>query len=142
METWNRPRRAALKSLEQRAVRTCAPRGVRHSKDLPPEHAALADRALQRIVDVMEEEVHSKRAKAVLTAAVEIRDELLGPKTKKIEIEGSLEQILVATLEQEPSTPSLDASTPVVTVESGAISPPNELADPDRTPELEAPTGR
>lgn len=134
MRLWNPSRKSELSALEQKAVKVCAPRGVRHPEKLPPEHAALADRALQRIVDVMEEQVHSKRAKAVLTAAVEIRDELLGPKTKKLEIEGSLEQILVATLEGgAPQTPMVESGS-----SAPALPPVPDLASeqdsPDSTP--------
>jgi hypothetical protein len=100
---------SGLSALEVKAVRVCVPRGVRHPKDLPPDHAALADRALQRIVDVMEEEVHSKRAKGVLSAAIEIREEICGPKTQKFEIGGSLESILTASLVPPPSLPPAEA---------------------------------
>lgn len=93
-------------------MRVIAPRGVRHPEGLKPEYAALADRALQRIVDVMEEEVHSKRAKGVLSAAIEIREELCGPKVQKISLEGSLEQILVASLgAPNPEHPAVNAGT-------------------------------
>lgn len=98
-----------LTGLEVRAVRVCAPRGVRHPKNIPPEHAALADRALQRIVDVMEESVHSKRARGVLAAATEIREEICGPKTQKIELGGSLESILYASLVPPAAPGALDS---------------------------------
>jgi hypothetical protein len=122
--------------MEQRAVKVCAPRGIRSPKDLPPEHQALADRALQRIVDVMEEEVHSKRAKGVLSAAIEIREEICGPKTQKISIEGSLEQILTASL-ASPASP--DVLPPREVVIPGAL-PPVPMAD-ELTIELPPPDG-
>jgi hypothetical protein len=114
-----------LSSLEVKAVRVIAPRGVRHPKDLDPRYAELADRALQRIVDVMEEEVHSKRAKGVLSAAIEIREELCGPKTQKFEIGGSLESILTASF--APATlPSAEGR-----VLNAPAAPANELAPAD-----------
>jgi len=112
------PKPLGLSPLEVKAVRVFAPRGVRHPPNLPPEHQRLADRAFQRLVDVMEEEVHSKRAKGVLSAAIEIREELCGPKTQKIELSGSLENILTASL-VPPSLPSPTAPA----------LPPIKLAD-------------
>ena len=107
-----------LSTLEVKAIRVFAPRGVRHPPNMPPEHQRLADRAFQRLVDVMEEEVHSKRAKGVLTAAVEIREELCGPKTQRIELSGSLESVLYASL-VPPNLPPGDAPQ----------LPPAKLAD-------------
>lgn len=106
-QSWSGKRRGAISGLEARAVRVLAPRGVRIPKELAPEYHDLANRALQRIVDVMEEEVHSKRAKGVLSAAIEIREELCGPKVQKISIEGSLEQILTASLAPAPNREEL-----------------------------------
>ena len=109
-----------LSTLESRAVRVCAPRGVRHPKNIPPEYASLADRALQRIVDVMEGDVHSKKARGVLAAAVEVREELCGPKVQKIELGGSLESILYASL-GPPTTPDAlesGVTTPILDVAS------------------------
>lgn len=124
MNTWNPSKKSALSSLETRAIRVAAPRGVRQPKDLSPEAAALADRALQRIVDVMEEQVHSKRAKGVLSAAIEIREEICGPKTQKIAIEGTLEQILSASLAVPIQSPEPSA---------GSLPPPQ---DPEIVPPL------
>jgi hypothetical protein len=121
-----------LSTLEERAVRVAAPRGLRHPKNIPPEYAPLADRALQRIVDVMEENVHSKRARGVLAAAVEIREEICGPKVQKIELGGSLESILYASMSAPPPTPSLESGTI-------DVSRPDELAPADLSPELTSP---
>jgi len=123
---------AGLSGLEQRAIRVVAPRGIRHPKDIPPEYAHLADRAFQRIVDVMEEEVHSKRAKGVLSAAIEIREEICGPKVQRIELNGSLEQILTASL----VAPALPTSERLALPPS---SPANEFTLVDRTEEAQEP---
>jgi hypothetical protein len=138
-DTWNRSRRSALSSLEQRAVKVCAPRGIRHPEKLDPAAAALADRALQRIVDVMEEQVHSKRAKGVLSAAIEIREEICGPKVQKLQIEGSLEQILSASLVPAPASGVAEALPPASGVTIPALASEFQSPDSDAEP-LELPT--
>lgn len=52
------------------------------------EAAALADRALQRMVDVMELEVAGRGAMAVLLAATRIREEVCGPVPRRLETSG------------------------------------------------------
>jgi hypothetical protein len=55
----------------------------------------LADRALQRIVDVMNENVSSFHAHSVLTAARGIREEVCGKITDKLEHSGGVTLALI-----------------------------------------------
>lgn len=90
----------ALKSL------TIAPKGVRaNGVKLTDEEAMIADRAFQRIVDVMDERVHPSAMPSVLKAATEARSEILGERVKKIEAKIGLAELLDATLEEEEPTP-------------------------------------
>ncbi len=91
-----------LSRLEQRALRTIAPTGIRLPDGTPPEHAALADLAMQKICDVMTERVHPAMSPSVLKAAVTVREEICGPVVKKIEAKVGLEQLLSESLE-DPS---------------------------------------
>jgi hypothetical protein len=65
-----------------KAVRLRVPTGA------TPELEHLAGRALERIVDVMEERVSSFQARAVLSAATRIREEACGPLAQKLEHSG------------------------------------------------------
>jgi hypothetical protein len=109
----------------------------------------LADRALQRVADVMNCKVTSKQANSVLKAAIHIREEVCGPVTRKIEVEGKIGigALLdgVAELEREekeavqieteklPERPKLigpiirkKAATCVVATELAGVAAPNE----------------
>lgn len=52
------------------------------------EAAELADRAQQRIIDVMEGSVHYMEAGNVLKAATRLREEICGPVAQKHEVTG------------------------------------------------------
>lgn len=69
------------------AIKAC---GLRVPKDATPAERELADRALQRVADVMEEQVSSFQSFAVLTAARTIREEVCGPVVKKVDVSGSI----------------------------------------------------
>jgi hypothetical protein len=58
--------------------------GLRVPKDATPAERELADRALVRIADVMEEQVSSFQAFAVLTAARGLREEVCGKVADKL----------------------------------------------------------
>lgn len=77
-----------------KALRTINPKRYRVPDDAPPEMAELADRALQRISDVMEEGVEANLSPSVLKAAATIREEVCGPVEKKIRLTGTLEMML------------------------------------------------
>ncbi len=71
---------------EVRAVKACR---LRVPADATPEQAELADRALQRLVDVMEEKVFYQVAGTVLGAATRVREETCGPLKQKHELTGA-----------------------------------------------------
>ena len=75
------------------------PNGIRIPPNTPPEHAALADVALSRMVDVMHEDVHPAMAPSVLKAACVVREEICGPIVKKVEVKASLEQLLTEAMD-------------------------------------------
>lgn len=75
----------ALGMGEVRAVKACR---LRVPETATPEQAELADRALQRVIDVMEEQVPYQRATSVLGAAARIREEVCGPVKQKHEVSG------------------------------------------------------
>lgn len=81
-----------------KALRLMAPNGIRIPPGTPPEHAALADMAMSRMVDVMCEDVHPAMAPSVLKAACVVREEICGPIVKKIEVKASLEQLLTESM--------------------------------------------
>lgn len=134
-------RRATITAAERRALRSLdleTPRGIRQPRDLDPQLAAMADRAFERIVDVMEERVPEKKQKGVLTAAAMVREEILGPIAQKMEVEGNLEHILLASMANTPS-PELDDKTPIAI---GSGDPTRRISaripDPDQDPDREA----
>jgi hypothetical protein len=59
--------------------------GLRVPDSATEAERALADRAQQRIIDVMEEEVGGFSATPVLKAAVHLREEICGPMKQKVE---------------------------------------------------------
>ena len=77
-------------------------------ENAPDEVKALADRAFQRIAQVMEEGVHPSQCKAVLGAATRIREEVCGPLAQKHLVGGDPEggplvvEIKKYTTEGEP----------------------------------------
>lgn len=62
--------------------------GLRVPEDASPEARRLADRALERIVEVMDEQVSPFMANPVLTAARLVREEVCGAVPKKLEATG------------------------------------------------------
>jgi len=62
----------------------------------PPEIAAVADRAFERLVNVMEGKVSFRQAPSVLKAASLLREEVCGPVPKELNITTklTLEQLL------------------------------------------------
>jgi hypothetical protein len=80
------------------------PKGFRLPEDAPPEVRELADHFLQKIVDVADGKVHSRKAGSVLKAAVEGRKELCGPIAQKVDVDvrGRLEMLLSEGLEPAP----------------------------------------
>ncbi len=77
--------RNALGYGEAKAVHACK---LRLPKDATPEAEYLAQRALQRIVDVMEGQVSFLEAGAVLKASTRVREEVCGPLAQKLEHAG------------------------------------------------------
>lgn len=72
------------------------PKGFRVPADAGEDVREAADYFLERITDVAEGKVHSKRAASVLKAAVEGRKELCGPIAQKVDVDvkGRLEMLL------------------------------------------------
>ena len=70
---------------EVRAVKACR---LRLPKDASPEVEAVAERAFERIVAVMECDVHPDFAGHVLKAATRLREEACGPLAQKVEHAG------------------------------------------------------
>lgn len=69
-----------------RGLKACR---LRVPKDASPEADALAGRALQRIIDVMEEDVDGANAGNVLRAATHIREEVCGSPKQALEVTGA-----------------------------------------------------
>lgn len=70
---------------EVRAVKACR---LRLPKDASPEVEAVAERAFERLVAVMECQVLPEQAGHVLKAATRLREEACGPLTQKVEHSG------------------------------------------------------
>lgn len=70
------------------AIKAIKAAGLRVPKEATPEARELADEALQRIVDVMREDVDGFKAGGVLKAATHIRSEICGPLVQKVEASG------------------------------------------------------
>lgn len=76
--------------LPMGAVKAIKSLRLRVPDDAPDEAKELADRALQRVADVMNCKVSRFQATSVLKAAVHIREEVCGPITRKVEIDGKI----------------------------------------------------
>lgn len=61
----------------------------------------VADRAFQRLVDVMEARVYHKHANTTLQAATRLREEICGPVKQKIEHSGDAEAPLQIVIKEE-----------------------------------------
>lgn len=85
------------------ALRHLRPTGIRIPPNTPSDHAAIADMAMSRMIDVMTEGVHPSVAPSVLKAACVVREEICGPIVKKLEVKASLEQLLSESMEEDAS---------------------------------------
>lgn len=78
---------------------------IRHRvpEDAPAEVKTLADRALARMEDVLEERVGHQQAPSVLKAAALIREEVCGPVHRDINVKGTLtlEQLILKSMEEK-----------------------------------------
>lgn len=70
---------------EVRAVKACK---LRLPADATPEVEAVAERAFERLVDVMEGRVSYLEAGSILKAATRLREEACGPLLQKVEHTG------------------------------------------------------
>lgn len=115
-------------------VETRALRGL-HYRVAPDTHPVLgdiADSALIRMIDVMNEQVDPVHAGNVLKAASMIRDEICGPIAKKVELKMGLAEMLALASEPEEEGEFTVLADPAVTVDA--------LPDPE-TKMAPAPTG-
>lgn len=76
----------ALRLGEVRAVKAA---GLRVPETASEAERKLADRAQQRIIDVMEEKVGFLKMPHVLKAAATLREEICGPVSKKVAVTGA-----------------------------------------------------
>lgn len=76
-------------TLEYGEVKAVKAARLRVPEAATPEAAELADRAQQRIIDVMEDRVHYTSAPSVLKAATRLREEICGVLAQKQEISGA-----------------------------------------------------
>lgn len=83
------------------AVKAIKALGLRVPADAPDAHRELADEALQRIVDVMREDVDGFKAGAVLKAATHLRDEICGPLAQKLKVAGDKDEPLEVVVRTE-----------------------------------------
>lgn len=88
--------------LPQGSVLALKAAGLRIPEGTPDAHRELADQALHRIVDVMNERVSSFHAHSVLTAARGIREEICGKVTDKLEHSGEVAFALVDPFARPP----------------------------------------
>lgn len=86
--------------LPQGAVLAIKAAGLRVPQTATPAERELADRALSRIADVMEERVHSFGAFSVLTAARGLREEICGKVADKHEhdVRVTLENLVLGSM--------------------------------------------
>ncbi len=69
---------------------------VRVPADAPDDHREIADEAFDTIVEVMRGRVHPFMATVRLKAASMVREEICGPVVRKIEVQSSLADLLLA----------------------------------------------
>jgi hypothetical protein len=77
-------------TLEYGEVKAVKVSGLRIPEGTPEAHVELADRALEKIVDIMEGRVSYLSASHVLKAATRLREEVCGPIAQKHEVSGSV----------------------------------------------------
>jgi len=109
--------------------------GHRIPEDVGGKAREAAERAFDRMIEVMEEKVDCRAAPHVLKAATAIREEVCGPIVRKIQVTTSLEQMLAEAASDPgfgpPGAPALN-----VTVERKAL-PPEGMAGPVLDSELD-----
>lgn len=90
------------------AVKAIKVAGLRVPESATPQERQLADRALERIVDVMEERVFAfgGQAHAVLTAARGIREEICGKVADKHQLDGTVTIRFVSSYAEPPKEPT------------------------------------
>lgn len=76
-------------ALELGEVRGVKALGLRVPEGAAPDVRALADRAQQRIIDVMEGDVEPFAASTILKAATHLREETCGPIAKQVNLAGA-----------------------------------------------------
>ncbi|RKH09007.1 hypothetical protein D7X74_30460 [Corallococcus sp. CA047B] len=86
-------------ALPYGAVQAVEAVSLRVPASAEPAAKALADRAFQRVVDVLEERVGFQQAGHVLKAATIIREEVCGPLAQKLEHSGPDGQALSITID-------------------------------------------
>jgi hypothetical protein len=86
-------------ALPYGAVQAVEAVSLRVPEGASPAAKALADRAFQRVVDVLEERVDFKMAPPVLKAATIIREEVCGPLAQKLEHSGPGGQALSISID-------------------------------------------
>ncbi|WP_242394839.1 hypothetical protein [Anaeromyxobacter oryzisoli] len=87
--------------LPRGAVAAIKAAGLRVPESASPAERELADLALRRIVDVMDERVNPFGAFSVLTAARGLREEICGPVPKKLEHAGPGGGAIVFKIEED-----------------------------------------
>lgn len=91
--------KGARNALPQGSVKAIKAIGLRVPEDATAEARATANRAFERIVDVMEEGVSPLMANSVLTAARHLREEICGAVPKRQEISGPKGEPLSITID-------------------------------------------
>lgn len=99
--------------LPEGAVSAIRAANLRLPADAHPAAAEMAQRALERLADVLDDRVPSARVFGLLKAVAMAREEVCGPLATKVEVTGrlSLEQLVCGTFpapdEEKPVPPSL-----------------------------------
>lgn len=106
--------RGSENTLELGEVKAIKAANLRLPKDAPEPIKLLANRALERIVEVLEQQVHYTDAGNVLKAATRLREEACGPLMQKLALtdptgDGPL-QVIVQKYgdEEEDADPDFD----------------------------------
>lgn len=124
---------------EVKAVKAC---NWQVPADAPEDLKALADRAVQRIADVMEEKVWGKNAMPVLLAATRVRELVCGPTKQRHEVSGPEGGALTIEIRKYATEGSQWTAPAAQTIPSSplALSPTVEAPPPrEETSATEAP---
>jgi len=84
------------------AVQAIRSLNLRVPKDADPLARDIANRAFQRAVEVMEEQVDFRLAPSVLKAVASIREEICGPVAQRLEHTGANGESLVVEVRKYP----------------------------------------